>query len=112
MTTKKGKKMTTAKKSGATRPVVICTAKSGVFYGLTSESVDAVIARGNATITSARMCTYWSAATKGVLGLASVGPQPGSKIGPRVPSLTMAEITAIMVCTPEAAAAWESGQWS
>ena len=94
------------------RAVVITTAKRGVFFGYTSETSDTMIKRGTSTIVRARMCTYWSASTKGVLGLASIGPQPGSKIGPVVPDLACESITAIMGCTPEAAKAWESGPWS
>ena len=94
------------------RAVVITTAKRGVFFGYTDESGADIIKRGTATITKARMCTYWSAATKGVLGLAGIGPQPGSKIGPRVPDWTCESITGVVTCSPEAEKLWESGPWA
>jgi hypothetical protein len=70
------------------RAVVICTAKRGVFFGYTTESGDALIEKARGTLVRARMCTYWSKETHGVLGLAGVGPQKGSRVGPRVPSLS------------------------
>lgn len=94
------------------RAVVICTAKRGVFFGYTRETGDEIIKRGTVTIANARMCTYWSADTRGVLGLAGRGPQKGSRIGPRVPELACAEITAVIGCAPEAVKAWESEVWS
>lgn len=94
------------------RSVVVCTAKRGVFFGRTRETGDAIIKRGTVTISRVRMCTYWSAETKGVLGLAGIGPQKGSKIGPEVPSLTCESVTAVIDCSPAAIAAWESGPWA
>lgn len=94
------------------RAVVITTAKRGVFFGYTKETGEEIIARGHATIANARMCTYWSAETRGVLGLAAIGPQKGSRIGPRVPELTCESVTAVMVCSPAAKEAWEAAPWS
>lgn len=94
------------------RAVVICTAKRGVFFGYTSEPSAALIERGNGTLQRARMCTYWSQETRGVLGLAGIGPQKGSRIGPRVPELTFESITAVIMCSPEAIEAWEAAPWS
>lgn len=93
------------------RYVVICTAKRGVFAGTTSETNDVIIKRGTVSLTGARMCTYWSAETRGVLGLASIGPQSGSKIGPEVPDLTCESVTAIITCTDTAKAVWERAPW-
>ena len=94
------------------RAVVICTAKRGVFFGYTLETGDAIIQRGTATLARARMCTYWSKETHGVLGLAGNGPQKGSRIGPRVPELTCETVTAVMTCDAKAVDAWESGTWT
>ena len=94
------------------RAVVVFTARRGVFFGYTTETNDAIIERTRATIVRARMCNHWSAATKGALGLAAIGPQPGSKIGPQVPDLTAESITAVATCTDVARAAWETGTWS
>ena len=93
------------------RAVVICTAKRGVFFGYTAQSNASMIGQ-TATLQRARMCTYWSVETHGVMGLAGLGPQCGSKIGPRIPELTCNEVTAIMVCDPKAIEAWEAGTWT
>jgi hypothetical protein len=94
------------------RAVVVFTARRGVFFGYTSETSDAIIARTTATFQRCRMCTYWSAATKGALGLASIGPQAGSKIGPQVPQFTAESITGIAACSAEAVKVWEAAPWS
>ena len=94
------------------RAVVVCTAKRAVVFGYTHETPDAMIGRGSATITNARMCTHWSAATHGVMGLGGIGPQKGSRIGPRVPSVTLESLTAVMVCSDDAVKAWEAETWS
>ena len=60
----------------------------------------------------AQMSLYWSEETRGVLGLAAVGPQPGSRIGPPVPSIELNGVTAVVACTPEAVALWQSEPWS
>jgi hypothetical protein len=94
------------------RAVVVCTAKRGVFFGYTNETAMVIITRGTVTLTQARMCLYWSAQTRGVMGLASIGPQPGSKIGPQVPDATCESITAVLGCADEAIVAWEKAPWS
>lgn len=101
-----------SKSESKERAVVICTAKRGVFYGMTAETSDAIIERGKVILRAARMCTYWSAETKGVLGLASIGPQRGSKIGLAIEELAIESVTAVMVCSSAAALAWETGQWA
>lgn len=97
-------------------PVVVCTEKRGVFFGYLPAGAKRVEKDGtlvrSTELVRARMCQYWSAATKGVLGLASIGPQPGSKIGPPVPRITMRDPTCFVDVTPEAAAAWESAPWA
>ena len=94
------------------KPVVICTAKRGVFFGYTSETGLAIIERGTVTLTHSRMCLHWSEKTRGVLGLASIGPQEGSCVSPRVPETTLESVTAVIVCSPEARDAWESEPWT
>jgi len=93
-------------------PVVICTAKRAVVFGYITESGAEIIARGTVTLPRARMCQYWSAPTRGILGLAAIGPQAGSRVGPRVPQIDLESVTAVIVCTPEAAVAWESAPWT
>jgi hypothetical protein len=102
----------TEKMVPAERPVVICTAKRGVFFGYTRETGPTIIERGTVNLVRARMATYWSAETKGVLGLGSIGPQSGSKIGPEVSEFACESVTAVIGCTPSAAEQWEKGLWS
>ena len=90
------------------RYVVVTTDanRRGVFGGwLESHKGDVVV------LTDARMCVYWSAETRGVLGLASIGPQKGSKITPPVPRIEINGVTAVMDATEVARNAWESGLW-
>lgn len=101
-----------AKKETAERAVVICTAKRAVCFGYTTLTGDEILAATRTTLARARNCVTWSAATHGVFGLAGIGPQKGSKIGPRVPELSLESITAVMVCSDEAAKAWEDAPWN
>lgn len=90
------------------RYVVITTDKDrrGVFFGeLSSEN------KGVVELKSARMAIYWSSDTKGVLGLASIGPQKGSRISPAVPKIKLNGVTAIMDCSSEAIKQWEKQLW-
>jgi hypothetical protein len=91
------------------RPVVVCTEHRGVFFGLLNGSSDT---DKTVSLTDAQMCVYWSAATKGVLGLASVGPQKGSRVTPVVPKLTLQAVTAVIDVTKEAEKMWRSQPWS
>jgi hypothetical protein len=87
--------------------LVITTAHRGVFFGYGQASGEKTI-----RLEQCRMCIYWSAETKGVLGLAVTGPKPGSKVSPAVPAMTLQDVTGCMEVTPEAAKAWEKGTWS
>lgn len=88
-------------------PLVVTTAHRGVFFGM-GIPTDAKTIR----ITGARMCVYWSADVKSVLGLAATGPSKSCKVGPAVPGLTLSDVTSVMECSEQAAKAWESGPWS
>lgn len=92
-----------------TKFVVVTTdfEKRGVFGGyLESKTGDIVV------LSSAQNCIYWSAETRGVLGLASHGPQEGSRIGPPVPRIELNGVTAIIDCTEEAVKQWQLQPWS
>lgn len=90
-------------------PVVVTTAHRGVFFGYLANGIRD---SKTAELTEARMCLYWSAETRGVMGLASGGPAKGSKIGPAVPRMTLQDVTAVMDATPEAVTAWQAALWS
>ena len=87
-------------------PLVVTTKHRGVFFGY-GHPTDSDTIR----IEKARMCVYWSAETKSVLGLASAGPEKNCKIGPAVPAITLRGVTSCMEATPEAAEKWEKGPW-
>jgi hypothetical protein len=87
-------------------PLVVTTAHRGVFFGYGKPTTDSEI-----RLTEARMCVYWSAAMRGVLGLATVGPDKDCKIGFAVPVLTLRDVTSITEVSPEAVAKWEQGPW-
>lgn len=88
--------------------VVVTTdsTRRGVFFGeLVSRDGDEL------TLRNAQNCLRWSAETGGVFGLATRGPQPGSRVGPPVPELTINGITSISVATEVAIAAWQAQPW-
>ena len=78
--------------------VLVTTEFRGVFFGLL-DSID----EGGRTVTlrSARNVMRW-AGSRGFLGLASHGPEEGSRIGPACPRLTLYGVTSIADVTPEA----------
>ncbi len=87
-------------------PLLVTTAHRGVFFGYGRKSDTATIELHNA-----RMCVYWSSALRGVLGLAASGPNKDCKIGPKVPSIVLREVTSITEVSPEAAGNWEKAFW-
>jgi len=93
------------------RMVVVTTDKDrrGVFYG---ELFSFNEAKQTAKLKNAQMAIYWSAKTKGVIGLASIGPQEGSRISPPIPAITLNGVTSVMVTTDVAQKQWEAELWS
>lgn len=97
-----------AKKESDKQAVVVTTAHRGIFVGYTNDKPDAE----TITLEKARMIVFFSADTRGVLGLATRGPQHGSRVTPAVERITLREITAVMKASPQAVEAWESEPWS
>lgn len=91
------------------RYVVVTTdhTRRGVFAG-ELESREG----GDVVLLNAQMCVYWSAATRGVLGLAATGPADGSRVGPIVPRIELNGVTAVIDMTDEARERWVSMPWS
>lgn len=81
--------------------------RRGVFGGILESRSDDIV-----VLTNARNCIYWSKETRGVLGLAAIGPQSGSRIGPAVPKIELNGVTAVIEMTEQAQTAWESEPWS
>jgi hypothetical protein len=95
--------MTTKKKTA--RPVLVCTAHRGVFFGYALNTDGETI-----KLSRARNCVYWPAGQKGFLGLAAQGPIDGARVGPPA-DLELRAITAVAEVTPEAVVRWESSPW-
>ena len=90
------------------RAVIVTTEFRGVFFGYVKD--DSKLPE-KITLTDAKNCIYWSPETKGVFGLASAGPAEGSKIGPKIPELTVWKVTSVSECTPEAVENWQT-KWN
>ena len=100
------KKAKTKDKSKKERAVVICTDKRGVFFGYATDTSGDPI-----RLTRPRMCVYWDAATRGVLGLAATGPTSGCRVTLAPPAIELRGITAVVECNEAAVAAWEKSPW-
>ena len=86
------------------KPVLVTTQHRGVFFGNLSEDQDE-----NArtlVLTGCRNAIYW-AGSRGFLGLASHGPDDGSRIGSAAPRVRLHDVTSVAVCTDQAATKWE-----
>jgi hypothetical protein len=88
------------------RAVMVTTSHKGVFFGYASKTDGAVI-----KLRRARNCIYWPTANKGFLGLASIGPVDGARIGPAA-DIELRDITCVAECSEEATKAWELAPWS
>jgi len=88
--------------------VLVTTVHKGVFFGYASQGVKAK----SITLRNARNCVYWSNDVKGFLGLAANGPSNSCRIGPKVPELTLTDVTSVSKVTPEAVEKWEKNPWS
>lgn len=94
-----------SKTNGKERAVVVTTAHRGVFFGYASETDGEII-----KLRAGRNCLYWPTENKGFMGLASMGPVKGARVGPAA-DIELRSITSVMACTPEATAAWEAAPW-
>lgn len=86
--------------------LLVTTIHYGVFFGYGEAKANDTI-----TLTDCRMCVYWPASVKGVLGLAVTGPLKGSRITPAAPSAIIMGVTSITEVTDEAIVNWELGLW-
>jgi hypothetical protein len=62
------------------------------------------------TLEGARCAVYYSRDTRSLLGLATIGPQAGSRITPPCERITVRYET-VIDCTPAALTQWESEPW-
>lgn len=92
----------------AMRAVLVTTQHRGVFFGYLPEGADR--SARSLTVQNARCAMYWSG-RRGFLGLASHGPEDGSKIGARAPGdVLLHDITSVADVSDDAAKRWESFQ--
>ncbi|NBW22758.1 MAG: hypothetical protein EBR82_83915 [Caulobacteraceae bacterium] len=87
------------------RAVLVTTAHRGVFFGYATDVSGETI-----KLKRARNALYWPASNKGFLGLASIGPQEGSRIGPAA-DIELRNITCVAECSDAAVAVWEKSPW-
>lgn len=88
------------------RAVLVTTSHRGVFFGYATKTDGATI-----NLRAARNCIYWPTENKGFLGLASMGPVSGAKVGPAA-DIELRDITCVAACTDEAVARWEKAPWA
>lgn len=93
---------------------VVTTKHRGVFFGYLTNGMPEQLGEGDSlAVGEIRMCIYWPASMKGVLGLASKGPNSSCKIGDKVPGETrLYGVTAVFPVTEAAAKKWEDAPWS
>jgi hypothetical protein len=89
------------------KPIIVTTARKGVFFGYGEISDSKTIKLENA-----RMCVYWPQENHGVVGLAASGPLKGARISPPAPSIILQDVTSVMEVSKEAEVNWEKGLWN
>lgn len=89
------------------RAVVVTTEFRGVFFGYAEGDTS----ERTLKLRKARNCLYWPVESHGFLGLASVGPLAGARVGPAV-DIELQGVTCVADCTPEAVEKWEAAPWS
>ena len=90
--------------------VVVTTNKDrrGVFFGyINPEEVKFDLLR----VEEVQMCLYWTE-TRGVLGLASEGPNSKCRVSRAAPSIILDGVTAIIEASEEAVKNWKKMPWS
>jgi len=91
------------------KPVMVTTKHRGVFFGYgPAKATDGAI-----TIKQSRMCVYWSADVRGVMGLASGGPTSSCRVTHALPEpVTLYDVTGVFGVSDDAVKKWESAPWS
>ena len=88
------------------RAVLVTTSHRGVFFGYATDTDGERI-----KLSRARNILYWPTGNKGFLGLASMGPLKGARVGPAA-DIELRDITCVAECSVEAVTAWEAAPWS
>lgn len=87
--------------SESSRPVIVCTAHRGVFFGYATDTTGKDI-----KLTDARMAIYWGT-DRGVMQLAETGPTSKSKISSKA-DIDLRDVTAVFEVSAAAEAAWKA----
>ena len=106
-TTKKTTKKKPTKRTSKARAVIVTTAHRGVFFGYATDTDGDTI-----RLRKCRMCVYWDASMRGILGLGSEGPSSACKISRPVDLMEVRNVTAVISVTDAAVARWESSPWA
>lgn len=93
---------------GEAKQAVVVTTQRGVFFGYVA---DIYPSEKRVSLADARMCIEWTSDMKGVVGFAANGPSASCRISPAAPLIVIEDVTAVMVCTKQAVARWESAPW-
>jgi len=100
------KKQIQAQPAQLGQPVLVLTSNREVYFGYTADDPGPRMELSNA-----RMCVYWSADIRGVIGLAASGPNNQCRIGPRVDKLWALSVITVATVSPDAVAKWEGAPW-
>ena len=92
------------------KAVMVTTEQRGVFFGYVGPK--AKTDGKTITLKNARMCVFWSTAMRGVLGLASMGPDKACRIGPSIPSIILQNVTSVCEVSKGAVEKWEAAPWT
>ena len=88
------------------RPVLVTTSHRGVFFGYAGDVSGKTI-----DLADARNCVYWSSELRGFMGLATSGPTDKCKIGPKVSSFLVHDVTSVSEVEADAVKKWEAAPW-
>jgi hypothetical protein len=93
-------------KANKERAVLVTTQHRGVFFGYTSDADDAPVVH----LRAGRNVVYWPTSNRGFMGLASMGPQSGARVGPAA-DIAVRDITSMALVTDEAVKLFEAAPW-
>jgi len=86
------------------KAVIVTTQHRGVFYGRLEAGQDENVR--TLVLLNCRNAIHW-AGSKGFLGLASFGPEHGSRIGAAADRVRLHDVTSVTDVTDDAATKWE-----
>lgn len=93
------------------RAVLVTTEHKGVFFGYLARDADFDRDRKRIKLSGARNCLYWPEETRGFIGLATMGPPNGSRVGFAASALELEGVTSVVTVEPAAIERWESAPW-